>query len=407
MHVLRRVEELHEISISLNSVKTTADTRIVWSAALVALVIKLIIAATTIGTNDILQWQIFSEYIIDVDSIDIYDAFGVYNHPPLIALWLGAIGSATVDNLQDFALLMRLPAILADFGSVFLVLGLCRRYYSARTTLFATVIFALSPVLVLVSGFHGNTDPVFMFLLLAAIYLIGVKRLYVLGGVLFGLSLSIKIVPVLMIPAFFFWLRRRGGLGRFFGSAAAVVALGYAYHLVHASEGIFRNVLAYGGPGGIWGLGRILTGYETIGRGVLVVVVSGFVWIVSMAPRKAESTDDPVAPLLAAFAVTFLAFMVVTPGFGVQYLSWLVAPAVFVGLAFSVVYNVLAGWFLAAVYLFWSGGWPLDFADSSALGQWHGGIAAIELALWLFLALTTCIVVGQAIAAIIAEPAQR
>jgi Gpi18-like mannosyltransferase len=266
------------ISRALAVAKKTPDTRIVLGAAGLAFVIKVILAATSVGTNDVIAWQEFSEYILEHGPVGIYSAIELYNHPPLVSLWLSFIGSIAGDDLRMFAFLMRLPSIVADFGSVFLVWGLSRRYYVDRRALFATVIFALSPVLLLVSGFHGNTDPVFMFLLLATVYVVGVKNEYALGGVLFGLSLSIKIVPVLMVPAFFFWLRSRGELGRFFGSAFAVVALGYSYHLIHVYKGIFGNILSYGGIKNIWGFGKIIPGYETVGRvssSLLLRVVSG------------------------------------------------------------------------------------------------------------------------------------
>ena len=391
------------IARSLAAAKKTPDTRIVLGAAGLAFVIKVILAATTVGTNDVIYWQAFSEYILEHDSVSIYSAIELYNHPPLISLWLSLIGSVAADDLRMFAFLMRLPAIVADLGSVFLVWGLSRRYYGDRRALFVTVVFALSPVLLLVSGFHGNTDPVFMFLLLATVYVVGVKSQYALGGVLFGLSLSIKIVPVLMVPAFFFWLRSRGDRGRFFGSAFAVVALGYLYHLFHAYEGILRNVLAYGGNKNIWGIGRIIPGYETVGKAVVFRVVTGCVWIVLRAPRAEEPDADGLVPLANAFAITFLAFMVVTPGFGVQYLSWLVAPAVFIGVGFSVAYNALAGSFLAAVYVFWNGGLALYLADSTVVGPWTGLTIDLELVLWSFLFVSLWVIVGRAVVASFAE----
>jgi hypothetical protein len=90
--------------------------------------------------------------------------------------------------------------------------------------------------------------------------------------------------------------------------------------------------------------------------------------------------------------------MVVTPGFGVQYLSWLVAPAVFIGVGFSVAYNALAGSFLAAVYVFWNGGWRLYLADSVVVGPWHGPIVVLDLVLWSFLFVSLFVIMSRAIA---------
>lgn len=383
---------------SVATATRVSQAAIVAGAAGIAFVAKVILAATTVGTNDVIAWQQFSQYVVDNDSVSIYNSIASYNHPPPMSLWLGFIGTFAAERLRLFAFLIRLPAIVADVGSVLLVWELSRRYCDDRRAIIGTVVFALSPVLILVSGFHGNTDPVFMFLLLATVYSLGVKNRYVLGGVLFGLSLWIKIVPLVMIPAFFLWSRSSGQSRRFFGSAFAVVALGYCYHLIHAFDDLLRNVVAYGSLNGIWGIGRIIPGYETIGRVVAAVAVTGAAWVVLRSSSARHPRGDRLSPLLLAFATTFLTFLVVTPGFGVQYLSWLVAPAVFIGLALSVTYNILAGWFLGVVYAFWSGGWPLYFANSRAAGQWRGSTIVLEQILWSVLLVALIAVVREAAA---------
>jgi len=61
---------------------------------------------------------------------------------------------------------------------------------------------ALSPVSIMVSGFHGNTDPVMICLVLLSIYLVESGRPAWLCGAIFGMAMWIKIVPVIFLPAF-------------------------------------------------------------------------------------------------------------------------------------------------------------------------------------------------------------
>jgi len=65
----------------------------------------------------------------------------------------------------------------------------------------------------MISGFHGNTDPVMvMFLFIASVMLFREKP--ALCGLFLALSCQIKIIPLLLFPIFFFfWLSR--GAGRF------------------------------------------------------------------------------------------------------------------------------------------------------------------------------------------------
>src|SRR5207244_8376913 len=84
-----------------------------------------------------------------------------------------------------------------------------------RIPTWALALFALSPVSLMVSGFHGNTDPVMVMLLVCAVWMC-LRNRPVLAGLFFALSCQIKIVPLLFLPAFvFFWLflnRSRGFL---------------------------------------------------------------------------------------------------------------------------------------------------------------------------------------------------
>ena len=61
----------------------------------------------------------------------------------------------------------------------------------------------------MVSGFHGNTDPIMvLFLVLAAFA--AVRHRPVRCGIFLALSCQIKIIPVLLVPVFlFFWNHRR------------------------------------------------------------------------------------------------------------------------------------------------------------------------------------------------------
>jgi Gpi18-like mannosyltransferase len=86
-----------------------------------------------------------------------------FNHPPLVAHYLELIYQLSQrpwfeQNRLDFPFLLRLPAIVADFGSVLVLLRERKKSPQLRIPNWALILFALSPVSVMVSGFHGNTD---------------------------------------------------------------------------------------------------------------------------------------------------------------------------------------------------------------------------------------------------------
>jgi len=89
-----------------------------------------------------------------------------------------------------FAFWLRLPCILADAGSVLVVwkyfartnVAAGRAVLPAGTTNLTTgqlaslLVLALSPVSLVISGYHGNTDSLMIFLALLSLFLVEGRR---------------------------------------------------------------------------------------------------------------------------------------------------------------------------------------------------------------------------------------
>src|SRR5947208_1857864 len=90
------------------------------------------------------------------------------------------------------------PTIEASRLGVFvLLLDLARTDAGLARARWALLIFALSPVSVMVTGFHGNTDPVMVLFLVAAAHGV-IKQRPVWCGLLFALSCQVKVAPLLL-----------------------------------------------------------------------------------------------------------------------------------------------------------------------------------------------------------------
>src|SRR5207245_658688 len=94
----------------------------------------------------------------------------IFNHPPLTADFLRWIDQvARLETFRAYGLtfpfLLRLPGIIADLVVVLTVLRISTTETRLRPPFWALMLFALSPVSLMVSGFHGNTDPVMVLLL--------------------------------------------------------------------------------------------------------------------------------------------------------------------------------------------------------------------------------------------------
>src|SRR5215831_2678748 len=96
------------------SVRTTNQSRWVIEAAGVALIVKLIIAWNTFGTNDVISFYIFGEWLTHHGLQWTYQHTILFNHPPLTAAYLRSIYHLCQSPLlQDlgvtFPFLLRLP----------------------------------------------------------------------------------------------------------------------------------------------------------------------------------------------------------------------------------------------------------------------------------------------------------
>ncbi|WP_436846885.1 glycosyltransferase family 39 protein [Streptomyces atratus] len=320
-------------------------------AAAVGLLVRMLIAANTPGPADVRIFQGFAKAITVYGPIRIYEqplpGLPVYNHPPL-AGWM-LLGLNELAELgMSFGTLIRSPASIADFFCALVVFEIVRRRRSLRSAVACGTGVALSPVLIATSGYHGNTDAVAITFALAAAYLLADRKRPLAAGVAAALSISVKFIPVVVIPALFV-VALRGGrpvFVRFTAGFTALIALVWGPVLVTVPENLKANVLEYaGGNYRLWGLVRFA---DVLGlpepfiafiRGeghflfVLICVVVG-VWLAWVRP----------AQLPGVVAVTMGLLLLLSTASALQYLTWAAAAMFVIGFWEGLAYSCLLGW---------------------------------------------------------------
>jgi Dolichyl-phosphate-mannose-protein mannosyltransferase len=368
---------------------------ILTAAMLISTVLKLWLASTTYGSNDVRYWQTFQDYVVTHGWVTIYRDIWYYNHPPLMSLFLWAVKPLTPIVPHGFPLIMRIPAITADAICGFVVYRLISACWNPRRALKAAVIFWCSPVLLLVSGFHGNTDPVFMCLVLLGAERLVLGRSPLVAGLLVGLAMNIKIVPILAMPAFFFSLTTWKDRARLVGAFTLMVVLGFGYHMIVARQALMTNVFGYASQSGnlgltwfwnIAGAGEVNAVFAPwLKRLMFALIVLNSFLLTRPIRQKRASFPASGRLMLEALGWTFLLFLVFSPVFGVQYTAWFVAVSLFLGLTGAALYSLTAGYFIFRVYHFWNGGvFPWQIADSDKVGPWHGVESVVGMYFWLF-----------------------
>ena len=355
--------------------KRDLRTACIVALALVALTLKLAIAYNTIGTNDAVFFYGFAKVLSQQGLEFTYQHSRYFNHPPLTAYYLRGIYALTEQRwCQDigvhFPFLLRLPGIIADFLVVLVLLRMTKT--DLHIPIWALALFALSPVSLMVSGFHGNTDPVMVLLLVCAGWM-SLRCRPVLAGLFFALSCQIKIAPLLFFPAFIFFWQSQGKGRDFLVPAAITTCLLWLEPLLNFPTLFAKNVLAYGSYWGIWGITCCfrLTGLHQFSRVsffdlepaqnlvvivLKVAIVSAALWI---AWRRRHARGRA---FIESLACTWLMFFIIAPGVCPQYLIWLAPFVLILSPPFYTALLISSSIFLFAFYNVTSGGLPWSVA---------------------------------------------
>jgi hypothetical protein len=373
---------------------------------LLATAFKLWLALTTIGTNDVYGWNMFMDYIVKNGSVTIYRDIPSYNHPPFMSGILRVLSTLSPYAPHGFPFLIRLPAIAADIVTTIVIFRLVRLGWNERRALVCAVGVALSPILIMVSGFHGNSDPVFMSMVLLAADRLLIGKSPIVAGLLLGLSVNVKLVPLIVVPVFLFHLGTFGARARFCLALATVAAVGFGYHVWMSYPFMRRNVFNYGGQRGTWGLGELCAaGWPLITSPKVsfwLKLTIGFLITVRAAVlawlRRSSGDQTRARELLVSIGWAFLIFMLITPGFGIQYLAWLAVASFLIGPVGAVGYGLLGGLFMFSVYHFWNGGFPWNFANSDDRGLWRAPQALLGRVAWIYLVVWAALLIREALA---------
>jgi uncharacterized membrane protein len=343
--------------------------------ALVATTLKLAIAYNTIGTNDAVFFYGFAKVLNEHGLEWTYAHSRYFNHPPLTAYLLRGIFLLTEQRwCQDlgvhFPFLLRFPGIVADFFVVVVLLQL--RKIDILIPTWALALFALSPVSLMVSGFHGNTDPVMVLFLVGAVWMC-FRNQAALAGLFFALSCQIKIVPLLLLPAFVFFWVSQNRIRAFLITSGVTTALLWIQPLLNFPVLFAKNVLAYGSYWGIWGFTFLFraTGLSQFSRlsffdlepaqNVIITVLKLIIVVVAVwLAWKNRNTRGRA--FVESLACSWLVFFVFAPGVCPQYLIWL-APFILILSPTLYFYLLVASTiFLFEFYNITSGGLPWSVA---------------------------------------------
>lgn len=356
--------------------------------ALCVLATKIAIAYNTYGTNDAITFEADIAKLKSAGPEKLYRE-GVepapghrqpFSHsPPMIH---GLLLLTRLENQSGLPVRfwMRVCCALADLASLGLLWEMGIR---SRAALLLT---ALSPVSLMISGFHVNTDPLMMCAILFSACLVQSRRSAWAGAAL-GVALSIKLTALVFVPA----LAIASGAKRSASLAGVASLCFYALSLPFIWEfpkAIGTSVLSYEGSYNFWGIAGIslIIGgeslhlwYKVFGKFVALSLVGVAAVFIECCGRRED--------ILLNCGLSAALFLLFTPGFSIQWLAYLVPWLAVARWPIAVGFYAISGAFMLDFYTWGSRGFPWYFANYLEARVMPAHVFSLELLTWIAIAI--------------------
>ena len=140
-------------------------------------------------------------------AVELYQGMGELNgshftnYPPINQLNFLIAALLSNSSILGAAIVFRLQIILADIGIIYFgkkileILNLPIHYI---------FLYALNPFIIIEMTGNLHFEPVMLFFLVWSLYLL-LKERWIWAAILLGISVSVKLIPLLFLPLFFQW----------------------------------------------------------------------------------------------------------------------------------------------------------------------------------------------------------
>ncbi len=272
---------------------------------------------------------------------EVYGAVaGRHPYLPFQMYVMGAMARLAATTSLPYVVAIKLPSIAADVALTGLIYravadGQAGSRRGREWAAYLALLYALNPVSLLVSSYHGQFEAVTL-LLLAGGWWLWQRRRATASATSLGLAILNKTWPVLFLPVVLIrlgsWRSRLGYAALALGIPALAVA---AYLLAYDADPapMLGRALTHRGNAGYWGPSAVLVPAAGVWPGLqpladaLVAARNGLLGAAALLVLWWTQRQSA----LDAFLTLLLAIVAVTVGFGIQWLVWLIPFALLAG----------------------------------------------------------------------------
>lgn len=339
-------------------------------ATILATLIKLYLALFTAGSADVAGYV---DYVAKIHEFGVKAYYykgpynNTFNNPPFMIHALRALDWLATKTSLSFPFWLRLASTLADLGTIAVMGRVVPKFASPGRASLLLILLAACPIAIVISGYHGSTASEMVFLVVLSVYLLGNLNRVWLAGAVFGMALNVKIAPLMLALAIFLYLPELKARMKFFVAAAAVFFVGSLPYLLMEPTIILKDVFGYNSIYGNWGWTSLMVRlypeapqfarfpFEVVGIHSLFAATGKWLMLaIIIGVSILMNRRKPKPPLFLQCGFIMTIFLALTPGFGSQYVMWLMPWIVILGLWPTLVYYAAGSLYTLMIYTCWA-----------------------------------------------------
>jgi Gpi18-like mannosyltransferase len=186
------------------------------------LLIRLYFAINTKGhpidMGDFKYWSLLAAN----NFTHFYSSKAFTDYPPLYIYILFIIGKITIilklgSNIIAFNLLIKLPSILADLVTAYMLIKLSNKYLTQKWGVVIASIYILNPVIIFNSSIWGQIDSFFAMFIILAILLLKDEKI-IIASMVFTAAVLLKPQGIIFLPILLFEFIKNKKINTFLSS---------------------------------------------------------------------------------------------------------------------------------------------------------------------------------------------
>ena len=246
---------------------------------------------------------------LTLNKTSIYPNIANLHHPYFpFFLYLEAFAYYFKNNFINPIMIIKSVNLIFDLGILYLV------YLLSKKNLKSVFLYAINPVTILITTFHGQFDVIPLFFILLSIYLIKLKN-EIASILTFSAAIMIKTWPIIFIFLLFKKLKNKKIIS-FLLIFPIVSVIIYTIIFKSSFIDIFKTIINYQGLWGIWGIWVFLGKWRLRWQKLSVMIF--LICFLFISYRNKKRT------VIKKILYLLYIFYIFTPNFSIQYFSWII-----------------------------------------------------------------------------------